>query len=116
MDSCPVKRWTPLAKAIALDTPMNGFPISSSTKSVSPDLLREDLMPYPDRARQEEIMEMANLLRYEAALQNVVSVLGPTLCTCEKNPECGLPEEAAEALSIAILALNGAHRLPPRVI
>lgn len=43
------------------------------------------------------------------ALRDIVNVLGPDqLCTCHNpDPDCGLRDEAAEALRIARAALGG---------
>jgi hypothetical protein len=47
-------------------------------------------------------------VRYVRALANIVAVLGPEqICSCA-FPDCGLPEEASEALRIAKEAIAGA--------
>lgn len=46
--------------------------------------------------------------RYARSLAAIVAVLGPTkICGCPFPPDCGLPEEADEALRIAKTALAG---------
>jgi hypothetical protein len=47
--------------------------------------------------------------RYRLALQNIVNALGPDrICECgpDEGPDCGLREEAAEALRLAKKALE----------
>jgi hypothetical protein len=49
--------------------------------------------------------------RYVRALADIVAVLGPShICTCRFPKNCGLPEEADEALKIARAALAGEER------
>ena len=43
---------------------------------------------------------------HERALRDIVNVLGPTICTCAQNPECGLVDEAGDALRTAQEALD----------
>ena len=46
--------------------------------------------------------------RYAAALAAIVATLGPEhVCSCELPEDCGIREEAAEALHIANTALGG---------
>ena len=46
--------------------------------------------------------------RCVVALAAIVAVLGPQhICHCDFPPDCGLPEEADEALRIAKAALAG---------
>lgn len=44
--------------------------------------------------------------RYQHALQEILNVLGPRICECPQSPECGLADEAHEALRIAQEALE----------
>lgn len=52
--------------------------------------------------------EEAAAARYVSALAAIVAVLGPIeICSCKFHGDCGLPDEAAEALKIAKGALAG---------
>lgn len=70
--------------------------------------------PIPEE-RAYQIMDMANLVRFERALKEIVAVLGPELgLGCEDCQDgcAGLLAEANEALSIAQTALDGKHVMP----
>ena len=77
-------------------------------------LMTPDFEPTREQ-RYRQIMNDANLIRYEAALQNIVNVLGPELgigCEDCANGCPGLLAEANEALHLARTALEGRYRLP----
>ena len=98
-------------------------------KSVTPDepfVFLEDVEVMFSRRREPEqpsfeerayqIMDMANLVRFENALKEIVNILGPEDLV-DGCPDChagcpGLLAEASEALAIAKQALQGKHYMP----
>lgn len=69
------------------------------------------------RERAYQIMDMANLVKFENALKQIVNVLGPDEIV-DGCPDCmagcpGLLAEVNEALNIAKEALRGKHSMPP---
>ena len=90
---------------------------------MSPDDLEsfedcEYMMEFSDPLRERglQIIDMANLMRFQNALKEIVNVLGPDDLV-DGCPDChagcpGLLAEAGEALRIAKEALAGKHVLP----
>lgn len=54
--------------------------------------------------------------RHERALREIVNVLGPQICSCARNPDCGLADEAHEALRVAREALAAQSTEDPDVL
>lgn len=78
--------------------------------------MKNDEPTFVERAHR--IMDMANLLRFENALKEIVAVLGPDE-VMDGCPDCkagcpGILVEAGEALKIARTALSGKHVLDER--